>query len=160
MPVCCFIALGSNLDSPIQQVNKALRAIRKIPGVTLMQCSSLYESAPLGPQDQPDYINAVAKIHTSLEPHSLLDQLQSIEANQGRQRSMRWGARTIDLDILLYGERTINSERLCIPHPGLRGRNFVIHPLYEIAPNLVLTDALPLKILFDQSSANGLKQLK
>jgi len=156
----CYIALGSNLDSPSRQIEAALQAIDELQQVSLIQCSSLYESTPMGPQDQPNYINAVVEIKTSLAPEVLLDQLQTIESAHGRQRSVKWGARTLDLDILLYGDRHIDTDRLCIPHPGMRERNFVIHPLYEIAPELQLPDGTALKILFDQSSASGIKQLE
>lgn len=160
MSIRCYIALGSNLNCPEIQVKTALRSIEHLPDVTLVRHSSLYQSPPLGPQDQPDYVNAVAEIITLLEPETLLDQLQLIEAAQGRERSVHWGARTIDLDILLYGNHEVNSERLTIPHPGMRERNFVVYPLYEIAPGLQLPDGTSLKILLDQCSAGGLKQLE
>ena len=129
-----FIGLGSNLDDPQQQLTSAIRQLAKIPDSCDLKVSRRYRSRPLGPQDQPDYINAVVKLSTSLEPEALLDQLQGIEQAHGRRRDgERWGARTLDLDLLLYGQRQITSERLTVPHPGLPERAFVLCPLSDIA---------------------------
>lgn len=111
----------------------------------------------MGPQDQPDYINAVAKIHTELSPLALLDCTQAIEQNQGRERKEeRWGPRSLDLDIVLYGNEVIDSERLTIPHYGMKVREFVLYPLFEIAPQLQLPDGTELLALLQQVSRNGL----
>jgi len=132
--VTAYIGLGSNLQQPIRQVNQALQQLAKIPRTRLVTASSLYRSAPLGPADQPDYINAVAALATGLSPLELLDALQAIERQQGRVREgERWGPRTLDLDLLLYGDLQIHNERLTVPHPGLGERNFVLYPLYDIA---------------------------
>ncbi|WP_439287843.1 2-amino-4-hydroxy-6-hydroxymethyldihydropteridine diphosphokinase [Lonepinella sp. BR2904] len=134
-----YIALGSNLNQPVQQLDSALNAMANLPQTQILAVSSFYCSKPLGPQDQPDYINAVAKIETTLEPIALLDVLQQIELEQGRVRLRHWGERTLDLDILLYDQLVIKSERLTIPHYDMHNREFVIVPLYEIAPELTLS---------------------
>ncbi|MDH2926995.1 2-amino-4-hydroxy-6-hydroxymethyldihydropteridine diphosphokinase [Lonepinella koalarum] len=134
-----YIALGSNLNQPVQQLDSALNAMANLPQTQILAVSSFYCSKPLGPQDQPDYINAVAKIETTLEPIALLDALQQIELEQGRVRLRHWGERTLDLDILLYDQLVIKSERLTIPHYDMHNREFVIVPLYEIAPELTLS---------------------
>ncbi len=134
-PVTAYIGLGSNLENPEQQLREARAAIAKLNGVTELAMSSLYHSAPMGPSDQPDYVNAVMAVSTTLEPLQLLDALQAIEQAQGRVRSgERWGPRTLDLDLLLYGEQIIDLPRLNVPHPGLAQREFVLYPLAEIAP--------------------------
>lgn len=135
--ITVYIALGSNLDTPSKQLNSALKAIENLPQTRFIAVSSFYQSKPLGPQDQPDYVNAVAKIETALPPLSLLDELQHIENEQGRVRLRRWGERTLDLDILLYGNEIIQNERLTIPHYDMQNREFVIVPLVEIAPDLI-----------------------
>lgn len=133
-PVTAYIGLGSNLQQPIQQLNQALQRLAKIPQTRLMTTSPLYRSAPLGPADQPDYINAVAALATRLSPLELLDALQAIERQQGRVREgERWGPRTLDLDLLLFGDQQIHNDRLSVPHPGLGERNFVLYPLSDIA---------------------------
>lgn len=138
--VVAYIGIGSNLAgelaSPGEQVAQAVEQLALMPQSRLLAQSPLYRSAPMGPQDQPDYINAVAQIDTALPPESLLDALQVIENRQGRERKQRWGARTLDLDILLYGEVELHSERLTLPHPGLCERDFVVLPLLDIAPLL------------------------
>jgi len=133
-----YIGLGSNLQNPIQQLQQALISLKALPQTQLACVSSFYRSAPLGPADQPDYCNAVAALDTALAPLALLNALQSIEQAQGRLRGERWGARTLDLDILLFGGQIIESERLSVPHPQMQHRAFVLWPLAEIAPNLVL----------------------
>lgn len=134
----CYIGLGSNLDNPRQQVINACLALKQLPQSRLIAASSLYSSKPVGPQDQPDFINAVAAIDTTLAPEALLDQLQAQEQRQGRVRRRHWGERTIDLDLLLYGEHCILTERLTVPHKELTKRSFVVVPLLEIAPALSL----------------------
>ncbi len=138
--VSAYIGVGSNLAgglaSPGEQVTKAVEHLAAMPQTRLLAQSPLYRSAPMGPQHQPDYINAVAQIETALPPEALLDALQTIENRQGRVRNQRWGARTLDLDILLYGEVEMHSERLILPHPGLCERDFVVLPLLDIAPQL------------------------
>ena len=133
-----YIALGSNLANPQVQLISALQAMNQLRGSSLVSVSSFYQSKPLGPQDQPDYVNAVACLETSLAPLALLDELQRIEHEQGRVRLRRWGERTLDLDILLYADQIIQSERLTVPHYDMHQREFVIIPLAEIAPHLSL----------------------
>lgn len=153
----CFIGLGANLAQPIAQLQQALIAIKALPNTKLVAASSFYGSKPMGPQDQPNYVNAVVAIDTSLAPLALLDLLQHIEQQQGRQRKAeRWGPRTLDLDILLYGQQLINSERLTIPHYGLNQREFVLYPLAEIAPELILPNGTVLQDLLTQVPKNGL----
>lgn len=134
-----YVALGSNLDDPIEQVIVAFEALSALPGTRVTARSTLYGSRPMGPADQPDYVNAVAGLDTTLDPHGLLDQLQAIEDRAGRDRSgPRWGPRTLDLDLLLYGDTRCEDERMTLPHPGITERAFVLVPLAEIAPELVL----------------------
>ena len=135
-----YIGLGANIDGPIEQIHIALRTLKALPETELIRCSSLYGSAPLGPEDQPDYVNAVAELETILAPLDLLDALQAIEKTQGRIKHRHWGERCIDLDILLYGNKTLNSERLNLPHHEMANRSFVVTPLLEIAPDLTLPD--------------------
>jgi 2-amino-4-hydroxy-6-hydroxymethyldihydropteridine diphosphokinase len=133
-----YVGLGSNLDNSVHQVEQALRTLETLPATELKTHSTLYRSTPLGQQNQPDYINAVAVLHTELSPLALLDELQVIENQQGRVRKVRWGPRTLDLDMLLYDQKQLQSPRLTLPHPGLYERAFVLYPLYECAPDLVL----------------------
>lgn len=136
-PVRAYIGLGSNLDDPAGQVRRALAALRVLPRTKWVRASSLYRSRPLGDAAQPDYINAVAVVDTLLDAHALLDALQAIEAAQGRDRSAgRWSSRTLDLDLLLYGEERHRDERLTVPHPGIAEREFVLCPLAEVEPGL------------------------
>lgn len=133
-----YIGLGSNLEQPLLQIERALEALNALNDTQLITDSGYYSSQPMGPQDQPDYINAVALIETWLEPIELLDCLQKIENEQGRIKLQRWGARTIDLDILLYGDEVINSERLTVPHVGLCERDFVYLPLLRIDSDIMI----------------------
>ena len=129
-----YIGLGSNLESPIEQVREALTELARLPLSRLVAASSLYASRPVGPQDQPDFINAVAALETRLSPLALLDQLQALEQQHRRRRQRHWGPRTLDLDLLLYANDHINSPRLRVPHPQMTARAFVLLPLAEIAP--------------------------
>jgi 2-amino-4-hydroxy-6-hydroxymethyldihydropteridine diphosphokinase len=131
----CYLGLGSNLDDPIQQVLSASEEIASLEGVEIIKCSPLYSSQPVGPQDQPDFVNAVLHIKTCLSSLDLLKQLQAIENQHARVRSQRWGARTLDLDILLYGNEIINLPDLIVPHPEIANRAFVLYPLADIASN-------------------------
>lgn len=132
-----FIGIGSNLGEPVQQVEQAIKALAGLEQSRLILCSSLYRSAPVGPQDQPDFINAVVAVLTRLAPQGLLTSLQAIENVQGRTRSgERWGPRTLDLDLLVYGQASVATAELTLPHPRIADRNFVLLPLSEIAPHL------------------------
>jgi 2-amino-4-hydroxy-6-hydroxymethyldihydropteridine pyrophosphokinase len=153
----CYIALGSNLEDPFAQANQAIMALQQLPQSKVIDVSPFYRSKPLGPQDQNDYLNAVIKINTTLSPIALLDQLQAIEQSQGRVRKdNRWGARTLDLDILLYDDLVIDSERLTIPHYHMQFREFVLYPLFDIAPTLVLPNNQKLSDLVANCERNGL----
>lgn len=129
-----YIGLGSNLDNPIQHVMSAMREIAASTDIESIASSALYSSQPVGPQDQPDYVNAVVRIKTSLQPIDLLKQCQAIENNHGRKRLVHWGARTLDLDILLYDDCIIDLPDLAVPHRELANRAFVLYPLADIAP--------------------------
>ncbi|AMX01884.1 2-amino-4-hydroxy-6-hydroxymethyldihydropteridine diphosphokinase [Microbulbifer thermotolerans] len=154
-----FIGLGSNLAEPIQQLRHALASIAKIPQTELLRCSSFYRSAPVGPGDQPDYINAVAELETELAALQLLEQLQRIENAQGRERTVRWGARTLDLDILLFGPQRIDEPRLQVPHPRMAERNFVLLPLAELEPDLQLPSGESIQTLLQRCPPNRLEKI-
>ncbi len=152
-----YIAIGSNLGQPALKARAAIEALSQASGVTVTAASSLYSSKPMGPADQPDYINAVVEITTTLDPITLLDTTQAIELKHGRERKAeRWGPRTLDLDILLYGNETISQERLTVPHYGMKEREFVLYPLAEIAPDLTLPDSSSLQSLLAAVDRNGL----
>lgn len=136
--VTTYIGLGSNLANPISQVTLATKELSQLPQTALIQVSSLYCSTPFDATTQPLFINAVAELKTTLEPATLLNYLLKIELHHKRSRALRWGPRTLDLDILLYGDSIISNSTLCIPHPGLQQRVFVIMPLLEINPHLTL----------------------
>jgi len=129
-----YIGLGSNLDEPLRQVLSAADEIARQAKIRDLGLSALYASAPVGPQDQPDYVNAVMRVATQFTPHELLTVLQQIENNHGRVRTRRWGARTLDLDLLLYAEEIIDTADLHVPHPELIHRAFVLYPLADVAP--------------------------
>ncbi|WP_354624669.1 2-amino-4-hydroxy-6-hydroxymethyldihydropteridine diphosphokinase [Psychromonas sp. MME2] len=152
-----YIGIGSNQATPILQIKQAIEALKALPNTELVTVSSLYSSTPMGPQDQPDYVNAVAHLNTQLSALELLDNLQAIEQTQGRVRKEnRWGPRTLDLDILLYGDEQINNARLTVPHYGMKVREFVLYPLLEIAADLQLPDGSVLSQLVKQCDRNNL----
>lgn len=135
--VTAYVGLGSNLDNPAAQIAAAIDMLAALPDATLRAVSSFYRNPPMGPQDQPDYVNAVVALDTCLTPRALLDAMQAIERAQGRDRSgLRWGARTIDLDLLVYGDTVLDEDHLQVPHPGIAERAFVLVPLAEIAPQI------------------------
>jgi 2-amino-4-hydroxy-6-hydroxymethyldihydropteridine diphosphokinase len=155
-----YIGLGSNLGKSQAQLLSALMAIREIADTQVTKVSSFYRSSPMGPKDQPDYLNAVAQISTGLAPQALLTALQKIENQHGRERKgERWGPRTLDLDILLFGKQKIQTDTLTIPHIGIANREFVLVPLFEIVPNLIMPDGNPLSMWVAQCSLEGLKRL-
>ncbi|WP_417596339.1 2-amino-4-hydroxy-6-hydroxymethyldihydropteridine diphosphokinase [Oceanospirillum sp.] len=133
-----YIGLGSNLEDPVQQLKTALNELNLLPDTRLVAASSLYSSKPVGPQDQPDFVNAVAQLETNLEPLALLDQLQALEQAHRRVRERHWGPRTLDLDLLLFSEQVICHPRLTVPHAHMHERGFVLLPLAEISPKLTL----------------------
>jgi len=157
--VLAYIGLGSNLQNPSQQLYSARTGITALAHVKELAFSCLYQSLPMGPQDQPDYVNAVMAVATTLAPLELLRGLQSIENNHGRIRGERWGARTLDLDILLYGDNIIALPDLTVPHSGLTERAFVLYPLYEIAPKLTIPNKGKLIDLLANCTLAGLKKL-
>lgn len=155
--ITAYIAVGSNLADPVSQANLAIETLKSLPQSKFIATSKLYSSTPMGPQNQPDYINAVVAIETELTPIELLNCTQAIEQEQGRVRKdERWGARTLDLDIILYGNEVIDSERLTVPHYGMKEREFVLYPLAEIAPSLQLPDGTELSELLKVVDKNGL----
>ncbi|HDS9361051.1 TPA: 2-amino-4-hydroxy-6-hydroxymethyldihydropteridine diphosphokinase [Enterobacter cancerogenus] len=145
-----YIALGSNLASPLEQVNAAVNAIGEVPQSRIVAVSSFYRTPPLGPQDQPDYLNAAVALETELDAETLLDNTQRIELQQGRVRKAeRWGPRTLDLDIMLFGNDVINTARLTVPHYDMKNRGFMLWPLFEIAPALTFPDGIALQAVLD-----------
>lgn len=154
-----YIGLGSNLEGPQQQLSSAIAEIGQLPATTVLQHSPFYRSTAIGPGEQPDYINAVAYLHTDLDAMALLQQLQAIEQAHGRQRLLRWGARTLDLDILLFDDMVLETEALHLPHPRIAERNFVIAPLYDLCPGLALPDGTTLGSLLATMSQAGLQRL-
>lgn len=155
-----FLGLGANLDDPARQIAEALEQIQDIPSVELLQCSKFYASKPLGPQDQPDYVNAVCQIAVSLSPQELLAQCQQIEQQLGRVKKRHWGERTIDVDILLYDDLQLHSDLLTIPHAQMHLRDFVLVPLAEIAPQLQIPDIGSVEDLLGQLQQSFLIPLK
>lgn len=155
-----YIGLGSNLCNPLYQITTARAAIEQLPAVKRMAFSSLYRSPPMGPADQPSYINAVMAVRTGLTAVALLAKLQQIEAAQGRVRTgERWGPRTLDLDLLLFGEERIAIPDLTVPHADIAERAFVLYPLAEIAPDLVIPGAGKLSDLIERCPLNGLQRI-
>lgn len=152
-----FIGLGSNLDEPKTQLAQALKGLSKLGELVLL--SPIYRSKAVGPGQQPDYLNAVAELLTHLSAEDLLQELHKIEAKQLRVRELRWGPRTIDLDILLFDDAQIYSEQLTIPHPQLCHRNFVIFPLCDIAPDLILPNGQAVQEIKEQLGADGLQKI-
>jgi 2-amino-4-hydroxy-6-hydroxymethyldihydropteridine diphosphokinase len=140
----CFVGLGSNLGDREANLKAACARLEELPGLHLLRRSGVYESAPVGVLDQPWFLNAVAEIETTLEPLALLHALKTIEVQLGRQPGRRWGERVIDLDLLLYGNRSIQSSELTVPHPRLWERLFVLLPLAELAPELQAPDGRPI----------------
>lgn len=160
--VRAYVGLGSNLDDPQAQIRQALHELDGLARVRLARVSSLYRSAPMGPAGQPDYLNAVAALDTSLDADELLLLLQGIEEFHHRVRNgERWGPRTLDLDLLLYGDQCIDSAHLRVPHYGLAERNFVLYPLAEIAPpDLVVPGQGSLAELLARCPDTGLQRLE
>lgn len=155
-----YIGLGSNLGDPVAQIGSAITALNECDEISVIAQSSLYSSPPMGPQDQPDYINAVVEIDTTLFAHDLLNQLQQIEQQQGRVRERHWGERTIDLDMLVYGNNILDDDRLQVPHPGMTTRSFVLYPLAEIAPELTIPSIGKIDQLLKDCPRDGLEQME
>lgn len=132
-----FIGLGSNLADREENLRGALRRIAALPGTRVVRTSSFFHTAPWGFEEQPPFVNAVAELASDLEPEALLEQFQQIERDLGRVPTFKWGPRLIDIDLLLFGERTLKSDRLNLPHPHILSRPFVWEPLREIAPEVL-----------------------
>ena len=154
-----YIGLGSNLKDPKLQIESALKALNEKDGILVTKVSSFYESKPLLDMPGPNYINAVCKVDTSLSAINLLDVCQQIEDNQKRIREVKWGSRTIDLDILLYGQQVISSDRLSIPHPEMIDRAFVMVPLYEIDKEIIVPLLGPVEKLIDRVNKLDVKKI-
>ncbi|UCD68432.1 MAG: 2-amino-4-hydroxy-6-hydroxymethyldihydropteridine diphosphokinase [Betaproteobacteria bacterium] len=154
-----FIGVGANLDDPESGVRRAIELLGATAGVRLVACSSLYRTAPVGYLDQPDFVNAVVELETGLEPRALLAQLHSIEKQFGRKRSWRNAPRTLDLDLLLHGNQQMKSETLTLPHPRMAERAFVLIPLAEIAPDVMVGAAGTAAELLQDVSTDGVKRL-
>lgn len=161
-----YIGLGSNLEKPKQQIKRAVAELKSLPDTQYMKDSGLYLSKPLvveglqqheQPQDQPDYYNAVALLETALTPLKLLDCLQAIERRQGRVRDQHWGPRTIDLDMLMYGQEQIDENRLQVPHPGLCEREFVLYPMQRLNAEIHIPGHGMLKEIIKMCPENGIR---
>jgi len=149
-----YVGLGSNLQSPVRQIESAFELLAEIPGTRLVARSALYRSAPFGGIEHPDFVNGAAALLTRLSAMKLLGELQAIETRRGRLRDeARWGPRVLDLDLLVYSNAKLDDSKLTLPHPGIAARNFVLLPLREVAPGLVIAglgrvDKLPVN--FDE----------
>ena len=156
-----YVGLGSNQDDPIKQIDNALVNIGKIERTHLIKKSSFYETEPVGSIEQPNFINAVVALLTLLDPYELLIKLQQIEKIQKRERgSIRWGPRTIDLDILFYSNMVTNDDKLTLPHPEIQNRDFVLFPLSEIAPELMVSEYLNVVDLLEMEKPQNLSVKK
>ena len=156
----CYVGLGSNLDQPVQQIERALAELNNLPNTDCVAVSSLYHSQPMGPADQPDFVNAVARLATTCSALELLQQLLTLENAHGRQRQPQQqnGPRTLDLDLLIYGDQCIDEPGLTVPHPGLRQRDFVVLPLLEISPDIDVPGLGRLAVWREKSLNHGAKR--
>ncbi|MDE2139401.1 MAG: 2-amino-4-hydroxy-6-hydroxymethyldihydropteridine diphosphokinase [Gammaproteobacteria bacterium] len=158
-PVSAYIGLGANLNDPAAQLRAAFAELAQLPDTRVTSQSRCYLSKPLGPKDQPDYLNAVAALETRLGPQALMRHLLAIEARHGRQRSpdSRWGARSLDLDLLVYDALVLHTGELTLPHPELHKRSFVLYPLAELAPDLVIPGHGPVRVLREHCSSPAIR---
>jgi 2-amino-4-hydroxy-6-hydroxymethyldihydropteridine diphosphokinase len=154
-----YVGIGSNLDGPVRQVEAALRELDRISGSRLVARSALYQTAPVGYAEQPDFTNAVAALETSLAPEELLDELQSIELAHGRQRTFANAPRSLDLDLLLYGQSELRTERLIVPHPRMSERAFVLRPLLELAEDICIPGRGAARDLLRQCDRQDVKKI-
>lgn len=159
MAVQVFIALGANIAQPAKQIRRAIALMCLLPQTRLVKTSSFYCTAPIGYADQPDFINAVVELHTSLSAKELLESLLAIESALGRERTIPNGPRTIDLDLILYGEQTIAEKELVVPHPRMHERAFVLTPLTEIAPDVIIPGIGSASALLASVADQSLKRL-
>jgi 2-amino-4-hydroxy-6-hydroxymethyldihydropteridine diphosphokinase len=160
--VHAYIGLGSNLHAPAAQLQRAFTELDKLSQTRVLARSHLYKSKPLGPSEQPDYFNAVAVLETQLEPMTLLHALRELEEQHGRRRAgeIHWGPRTLDLDMLIYGDLVMRTPQLMLPHPGVHQRSFVLYPLAEVAPALVVPGHGPVQVLRDRCHAPAIQRCK
>ena len=142
-----YIGLGSNLEQPYLQIKNAIAALGDLSGTRVINDSGYFKSKPMGPEDQPDYVNAVVEVETELAAEELLKRCQQIEKKQGRVKKRHWGERTIDLDVLLYADQQIKTENLTVPHPGICQRDFVYMPLLKLNPDVIVPGTGPLNII-------------
>lgn len=154
-----YIALGSNLDGPLSQIRGGQEALNRLPNTRICAYAPLYASKPIGPKNQPDFINTVVCLTTFLQPRELLQCMQGIEDQHGRQRHVHWGARTLDLDFLLYNNTCLNDPVLTLPHPEMYHRSFVLQPLFDIAPDLIFPNGSILKTLLEKYDCSDLKKI-
>ena len=154
-----FVGLGANLDDPRRQVQQAFRELDAIPHTRVVRTSSLYRSEPLGYAEQPSFVNAVAQVETALPAERLLAELHAIETRHGRRRSFANAPRTLDLDLLLYGDARIDEPQLVVPHPRMHQRAFVLLPLVEIAPDAGVPGRGPAKTLLEKCGNQGVEKL-
>jgi len=159
MATDAFIGLGSNLENPMRQLAQAIARLAALPKSQLIAQSPFYASRPVGPQDQPDFINGAVWLSTDLRALALLDELQAIEQSHGRIRERHWGPRTLDLDLLLFGNEVIQTPRLTVPHAYLHERDFALQPLLDLNSELALPDGTALRALRKRCPDNHLRQL-
>ena len=160
MTIRVYVGLGSNLEDPVTQVLDAVEELEMIPDSILVSRSGLYRGKPMGPADQPDYVNAVVAMDTLLSAENFLRELTRIEDLQGRVRGgEKWGPRIIDLDLLMYGKHKINTPELTVPHPGMHERDFVIIPLSELAGDVIVPGQGRLTSLINKCENHSLKKL-
>lgn len=159
LPIRAYVGLGGNLDDPAARIRRAFQALAALPQTRLAACSSLYRTAPVGYLDQPDFINAVAVLETRLAPLALLDALLGLEVDAGRERSFRNAPRTLDLDLLVYGDLRLDDPRLVLPHPRMSGRAFVLEPLAEVAPELEIPGLGKVRALAAACAGQGIERL-
>lgn len=160
MTECAFVALGSNLEDPVRQLGRAFEALAELPDTRLVSESPMYRNQAVGPEPQPAYVNAVAKIDTGLNPHALLDALQKTEISLGRAPNRaRWAPRIIDLDLLIYDDLEIRDERLTVPHPEICRRRFVLLPLSDIAPDLIVPGCGPVDDLLSRAPRHDMQRI-
>lgn len=151
----CYIGLGSNLGDPARYLHEALDGLDALPETRVIAVSPLFRTAPVGPADQPDFLNAVARLQTALDPHGLLAELQALEHRAGRVRGRHWGERTLDLDLLLYGTLRLDGPDLVVPHPRLAERGFVLVPLHALNPDLALPDGRTVESLYQKCNKSA-----
>lgn len=155
-----YVGIGSNLEDPVGQVREAFAELDRLPHTRVVKKSSLYRTAPIGHAEQPDFVNAVVQLETGLPAERLLAELNDIEAGHGRGRSFANAPRTLDLDLLLFGEAQLRSSRLTIPHPRMHERAFVLQPLLEISPEIAIPRLGPAKSCLESCSGQKIERIR